>query len=191
VILASSKLAWYVARSSGLIAWATVTTSMLWGLALSTRLVRRKGAPAWLLDLHRFLGTLSLVFTGVHIAGIVADNFVHFGIADILVPMATTWHPKGSGRDAVVWGIASMYLLIAIQITSWLRKRLSRRVWHAIHLASFPLFIASTLHGFRAGHDRGNALVIWMAMCGGMALVFFVGARIGLRQNKRRMSGVA
>jgi methionine sulfoxide reductase heme-binding subunit len=191
VILAASKMAWYVSRSSGLIAWATVTTSMLWGLALSTRLVRRKGAPAWLLDLHRFLGTLSLIFTAIHVAAIVADTYVHFGVADVLVPMAAKWHPKGSGRDAVAWGIASMYLLVAIQITSWIRKHLSRRVWHTIHLASFPLFGAATLHGFRAGNERTNGLVIWAAMCGGMALVFFVGARIGLRQNKRRVSGVA
>jgi methionine sulfoxide reductase heme-binding subunit len=186
VILAATKMAWYVSRSSGLIAWVTVTTSMLWGLALSTRLVRRKGAPAWLLDLHRFLGVLSLIFTGIHIAGIVADSFVHFGIADILVPMASKWRP-----GAVAWGIVSMYLLLAVQLTSWARKRLSRKLWHTVHLASFPLFGAATLHGFQSGHDHSNVLVIWGALSGAMLLIFFVGARVGLRQNKRRTAGVA
>jgi methionine sulfoxide reductase heme-binding subunit len=181
VILASSKMAWYVSRSSGLIAWVTVTTSMLWGLALSTRLVRRKGAPAWLLDLHRFLGVLSLVFTGVHIAGIAADNFVHFGWLDVLVPMASKWRP-----GATAWGIVGMYLLIAVQLTSWARKHMSRKVWHAVHLTSFPLFGAVTLHGFKAGHDHKNLLVNWGALTGGMLLVFFIGARIGIRQNKQR-----
>jgi methionine sulfoxide reductase heme-binding subunit len=185
VIFASSKIAWYVSRSSGLIAWVTVTTSMLWGLALSTRLVRRKGAPAWLLDLHRFLGVLSIVFTGVHIAGIVADNFVHFGLTDVLWPMASNWRP-----GAVAWGIVGMYLLAAVQITSWARKHMSRKVWHAVHLASFPLFGAVSLHGFQAGNDRKNVLVVWGALTGGMLLIFFIGARIGIRQNKRRTVSV-
>ena len=62
MIAVTDKLAWYVARSSGIVAWATVTASILWGLTLSSRLVRKRGVPAWLLDLHRYLGTLSLVF---------------------------------------------------------------------------------------------------------------------------------
>ena len=62
MIAVTTKLAWYVARSSGIVAWATVTASILWGLTLSSRLVRKRGVPAWLLDLHRYLGTLSLVF---------------------------------------------------------------------------------------------------------------------------------
>ena len=49
------KLSWYVARSSGLVAWALVTASIVWGLALSSRLIRRRGVPAWLLALHRYL----------------------------------------------------------------------------------------------------------------------------------------
>jgi hypothetical protein len=68
MIGAASKLTWYATRSSGMVAWAVVTASILWGLALSTRIIRRKGAPAWILDLHKFLGTLSLIFVGIHIS---------------------------------------------------------------------------------------------------------------------------
>ena len=79
MIAVTDKLAWYVARSSGIVAWATVTASILWGLTLSSRLVRKRGVPAWLLDLHRYLGTLSLVFVLIHLGGLWADNFVYFG----------------------------------------------------------------------------------------------------------------
>lgn len=185
-MFAASKLAWYVARSSGIIAWVIVTAAMLWGLALSTRLVRRRGAPAWLLDLHRFLGVLSIVFTAVHVVALFADSFVHFSIADLFVPMSSAWRP-----GAVAWGIVAMYLLVAVQVTSWAKRRLSRKVWHAVHLGSFPLFGAATLHGFQAGHDRGNLLFIWGACTGGALLVFFVGARIGLRVEKRKRVGAA
>ena len=88
MIAVTEKLAWYVARSSGIVAWATVTASILWGLTLSSRLVRKRGVPAWLLDLHRFLGTLSVVFVVVHLFGLWADNFVYFGWRELFIPDA-------------------------------------------------------------------------------------------------------
>ena len=169
----NSKLAWYIARSSGLIAWSLVTLSILWGLALSTRLVRRKGVPAWLLDLHKFLGTLSVVFVAIHIVGLVADNFVYFGWKELLVPMASSYRPV-----AVAWGIAATYLLVAIQVTSWMMKRIPRKLWHSVHLTSFLMFIGSTVHGFTAGADKGNTAIQWVALTGALAVLFLVFFRL-------------
>ena len=56
----SSQIWWFVSRSSGLVAWALLSLSVCWGLFLSTRAVARASSPAWLLDLHRFLGGLSV-----------------------------------------------------------------------------------------------------------------------------------
>lgn len=175
----NAKLTWYAARASGLVAWSTVTASMLWGLSLSTRLVRRKGAPAWLLDLHKFLGTLSVVFVGVHLLALWADNYTYFGPRELFVPLASAWRP-----GAVAWGIVATYLLIAIQVTSWAMRKLPRKVWHAVHLTSFPLFAAATLHGFTAGADNMNLLVQWVALTGGL-LVFFLGAFRALSPRRR------
>lgn len=162
-------LAWYAARSSGVVAWALVTASILWGLAVSTRLVQKRGVPAWLLDLHRFLGTLSLVFVGVHLGALWADTYTVFRWSELFVPMASTWRP-----GAVAWGIVGTYLLVAIEVTSWLMRRLPRRVWHTIHLGSFVLFVAASVHGFQAGADREELLVEWLALTGGTLLLFLV-----------------
>ena len=59
MIAVTEKLAWYVSRASGLIAWVLVAASIVWGITLSSRLLRRRGIPAWLLDLHRYLGLLA------------------------------------------------------------------------------------------------------------------------------------
>ena len=141
-----------------MVAWSVVSAGMAWGLLLSSRRVRRRGGPAWQLDLHKFLGTSSLVFTAIHLAAIVADNFVHFGLTDLTVPMASDWRP-----GAVAWGIVATYLLAAVQITSWLLPRLPRKVWHAVHLGSFGLFATATTHGFTAGTEAGNLAVRWAA----------------------------
>jgi predicted ferric reductase len=175
-----TKLSWYVARSSGLIAWAVVTASILWGLALSTRLIRGKGVAAWTRDLHRFLGTLSLVFVAVHVAALVADNYVYFGASELFVPMASPWRP-----GPVAWGIAATYLLVAIQLTSGFMRRLPRRLWHAVHLTSFPMFAMVTLHGFTAGADNRNVAVQWAALTGSLLVVFLVVFRVRSLQPER------
>lgn len=144
-----NQLWWYTARAGGIMAWALMAASVLWGLALSTKVLRGKPRPNWILDLHRFLGGLALIFTVVHVAAIVLDSYVHFGLVEVLVPFTGSWHPA-----AVAWGIVGLYLLAAVEITSLLRSRLSKRVWRATHVLSFPLFIVTTVHALTAGTDR-------------------------------------
>ncbi len=169
----NSQLSWYAARASGLIAWSVVTMSIVWGLALSTRIVRRKGIPAWLLDLHKFLGTLSIVFVAVHVVALWADTFVYFGPRELFVPFASAWRP-----GAVAWGIAATYLLLAIQLTSWAMKKMSRKVWHSVHLLSFPLFASATVHGFTSGADNTNLAVEWVAITGGGFVMLLLAFRV-------------
>ncbi|TML38830.1 MAG: hypothetical protein E6G27_12930 [Actinobacteria bacterium] len=150
----SSKLLWYAARSNGLVAWVLLAAAVLWGLALSTKLLGRRPRPAWVLDMHRFLGAGALVFTAVHVVSILLDTYVHFGLVEVLVPLAGSWHPV-----AVAWGIAGLYLLVALEVTSLLRARIPARLWRSTHYLSFPLFALTSAHALSAGTDRHTALV--------------------------------
>jgi predicted ferric reductase len=176
----NEKLAWYISRSSGIVAWIVVTASIVWGLALSSRLVRRRGVPAWLLDLHRYLGTLTIVFSLVHIGGLVADNYVYFGWAELFIPMYTKWRP-----GAAAWGIVAFYLIVAIQITSWMMRRMPRRIWHWIHLTSFPMFAMATVHGYQSGADSDNHLVRVLALVGMWLVISLIIFRLLTRKPKR------
>ena len=71
----SSQVFWFAARASGIVAWALAAGSVVWGLALSTRVLGGRPRPAWLFDLHRFLGGLALVFVGVHVLAVLADSY--------------------------------------------------------------------------------------------------------------------
>jgi len=168
-----SQLWWYVARSSGLVAWGLLSLSVVLGLLMSTKLLGRRPGNAWLLAVHRGLGGLAVIFTGLHLTGILADSYVHFGLADILVPLSSRWKPV-----AVAWGIVGLYLLAAVEITSLLRPRLPRRFWHRIHQASFALFLTATLHGFTAGTDGHEMAAIFagivaVSVVSGLAYVRF------------------
>jgi DMSO/TMAO reductase YedYZ heme-binding membrane subunit len=127
---------------------------MFWGVALSSRFLGKNPKPNWMLDLHRYVGGLSVVFTVVHVVALIGDSFIAFGAVDVLVPFATDYHPV-----AVAWGIIATYLLIAVEVTSLLRKRLSKRAWRTTHYLSFPLFGLSTVHLLWVGTDRTTPLL--------------------------------
>jgi len=150
----NGRLWWYVARAGGIVSWALLAASVAWGLALSSRVFGRRPRPAWLLDLHRFLGGLAGVFTAVHVAAIMLDSYVAFGLTDVLVPLTSKWHPV-----AVAWGVVGLYLLVAVELTSLARRWLPRRLWRAVHFASFPLFLTATVHGLSAGTDAHGPAV--------------------------------
>ena len=123
---------WYVARASGLVGWGLLAAATLWGLALSTKVLGKRPRPNWLLDLHRWLGGVALIFTGVHVVALLADQYVHFGLTAVLVPLASKWHPV-----ALAWGVVAFYLLVAVELTS-LAAGASGRTDSAIRTAVSP-----------------------------------------------------
>ncbi len=163
-----SQTWWYLSRASGFVAWSLLTLAMVWGLLLSTRMFDRRPSPKGLVDLHRFLGGIAVVFVALHVAAIVADSYVHFGAADVLIPLATSWHPL-----AVAWGIVAMWILLAVEITSLAMRRIPRRVWHAVHLSSYLLFVSATVHAFAAGPDTRERL-FELVCVGSVAILMFL-----------------
>ena len=167
----NDQLWWYLARSGGVAAWAMLAFSVLWGLVLSTKAFGSKPRPNWVLDLHRFVGGAAVVFTGIHVASLVLDSYIEFGVNEILVPFTSSYRPA-----AVAWGVIALYVLLAVEITSLLRKRLSKRAWRATHYLSFPLFILATAHGVTAGTDGQTFLlratfIVATAAVGGLTVL--------------------
>ena len=169
----SSQLWWYLARSSGLVGWALLTASVLWGLGISTRTRPRAVTAGWMLDLHRALGALATIFSVVHVAALVGDSYVHIGPAEIFVPLASAWRP-----GPVAWGVVGLYLLAAVQLTSMAKRHLPRRVWKLIHLASLPLFVVSTVHAITAGTDTGSVAFVVLAAISVTAVTALTARRI-------------
>jgi len=169
----AGPLPWYIARASGLVAWLLLAGAMLWGLALSTKVFGRRPRPNWLLDMHRWLGGTALALTAVHVGALLLDQYVHFDLAAVLVPFASSWHPF-----AVAFGVAALYLLLAVELTSLARAHLSKRVWRSVHTASFPLFVAATAHGLTAGTDTKMFVVLSVGMLVCAAMIGLAAIRV-------------
>lgn len=169
----NEKLWWYLARSSGIVAWLVLVLAVVWGALLAGRLVSRPGAPRWLTDVHRYLGGLGLALTGLHLAALAADGYVHFGWLETFVPFASTWRPA-----AVAWGVLAFYVLVAVEVTSLLKGRVPRHWWRAVHLSSYLAFWMATIHGITAGTDAGTPAFRFGATLAVGATTFAVLARI-------------
>ena len=163
----NAQLWWHVARASGLVAWTLSVVAVLWGLMLATKAFGRRPPAGWLLDLHRFLGATTVVFTAVHVVALLLDDYIDFGAAEVLVPFASQWRP-----GAVAWGIVAMYLLLAVEATSLLRRRMPVRIWRRLHLLSFPLAITATVHLLQAGTDATSRVVVALVLAGALVSVF-------------------
>ena len=154
------------------------------GLLLSSRSTRRP-VPR-VLDLHRFIAGLSFAFLGVHVGLLLVDSYIGFSPAALAVPFASHWRPA-----AVAWGILALYLLVAIEVTSLLMARLSRRLWHAVHLGSFVVFAAATTHGLTAGTDAGKPVSRVFAIGSIAAVVLLTVLRVVARLRRRARVGQA
>jgi len=173
VVLGATKTWWYVARSAGIVAWGLAALAVLWGLALSTRALGRKPPAPWLLDVHRFLGALTIVFVAVHLVGLAFDPWASFGLDELLVPMASSWKPA-----AVAWGIVAFYLLLAVEGTSLLKSRIPLRLWRGVHLTSYGMYAMATVHLLLSGTDRHSPVLRTAIVVSVGAVVFFTMYRL-------------
>lgn len=172
---------WFLTRSSGIVAWVMLTLSVIWGIVLSTKAFPEQRRPLWLLAVHRWLGGLTMAFLAIHLVALVADSYVQFGLADITVPYATDWKP-----GAIALGILGMWLLVAVELTSLAMRKLPRKVWRGIHLASYVAFWMAAMHAAFAGTDATAPLYQLTAVATiaavGWALVYRIMTRRAVRR---------
>jgi len=158
---------WLAIRASGITTWGLLTAVVVWGILLRTRVLGRLAPELRLLDLHRWLGAVALVFLAVHMALLLIDPAVSFTVAQILVPGLAPWQ-----TFAVALGSIAFWLLIPVSFLGRLRARMGRagNGWFKrAHLLAYAAWPIATAHYVLAGTD---ALAEWS-----LALIF---AGVGL-----------
>lgn len=147
---------WDIARAGGFTAYILLSLAVIVGLALSTKLQSPSRWPRLInSELHNFLTLLGTVFLTVHILAVWIDPFTHFGLNEILIPLASHYRP--------VWmalGIVALYLGIAIGISTLLRPRIGYSWWRRLHVLTLGIFILATIHGIATGSDT----LTWWAL---------------------------
>ena len=150
-----TQVLWYSSRATGAVTLVLFTAVMVLGIVTAGRSGLGALPRAGVLRLHRNLSLTALAFLGVHIVTAIADGYVDLSYWDVLVPFAAGYDPFWIGLATV-----AVDLLIAVVITSALRRRLSLRVWRFVHLASYAMWPLALAHGF--GVSGGDGKQLWM-----------------------------
>ncbi len=176
-----SDVAFYLTRSSGIVAAILLVAAVLWGFLFSSRATGSRLRPNWWLDLHNWLGGIALIFTVVHVLFSLVDANSGITVVRALVPGA-----NGGGRWAITWGVISMYALAAVVFTTWPKRMKNRRWWRIIHLVSVPATVLAFVHGYQSGSDAGR-LVFQIGMLAAAAVgTYGLGIRLSTLRPARR-----
>lgn len=162
----SPQFWWYLSRASGIVAFVLLTASLVWGVLLFTRVLRKIDRPSWLLEMHSWLSGLAVVTIALHLVALVADNYVHFGWKELFVPNGSTWK-----TGPVNFGVIAFWILVAVQGTSLVRKHINRKLWKYVHIGSYASWWLTAIHAGLAGTDATHRAYQAMALLATIAAV--------------------
>jgi len=158
------NLTWMTVRGSGIIAFALLAAATIWGLVISSKTLGRAVSTKNTTYVHEAFSIGSLLATIIHVVALLTDEYVDFGLRQVLVPGASTWEPV-----AIALGIVAMYGLVLTSFTFYIRQRIGQKVWRGIHYLTYGVFSAALVHSIQAGTDSHGVFAI--ALYGGTTLV--------------------
>jgi len=149
--------------------------------------------PRFLVDgIHRTLSLLAVSVVAVHVVTTVLDGFTHIGLLDAVIPFASSYRPIWLGMGALAFD-----LILALIVTSLLRRRLGHRTWRAVHWVSYACWPLALIHGLGTGTDASLGWMLAISSLCLVAVLVAIGWRISLawrRGDRRRAlatSGIA
>ena len=165
--LDSQQLMWFITRSAGIIAYLLLWLSMVWGLAIPSKIIGRHLNGDFTFDFHQFISLLSLGFLGLHIFILTADRYLPFTIAQILVPFIAPYRPVWIGL-----GTLALYLLLLVTVTFYFRQKIGMKAFRYIHFTSLVAYLGSVAHAFMAGTDSSLLVIQLMYATTFLVVVF-------------------
>jgi len=163
---ASPSAMWYLTRGTGVVALVLLTLSVALGVA-NVRRVQTADMPRFVFGaIHRNASLLAIVFLAVHIGTSLLDGFAPIRLLDVIVPFRSAYRPLWLG-----FGTLAFDLLLAVTITSLLRRRFGYRAWRATHWAAYACWPVALLHGLGTGSD---AKTTWMLAITGVCVIVVI-----------------
>jgi DMSO/TMAO reductase YedYZ heme-binding membrane subunit len=184
----SDPTLWYLTRGAAATAYLLLAVVVALGISLGVRAFDGVLRGWRVLDLHQVLTLVMFAFVGLHLVTLALDPYKPYTVAQLFWPFTQAYRPLPAAL-----GVLALYLLVAVTLSSYLRRGIGNRVWLALHLTSYAAFALLTLHGILAGTDTttpwmlaiycaASAMVLWLTL----ARVYFA-----LRAARARAGVVA
>ena len=139
---------WYLTRASGLVSLILLTTTVVLGIVASMGWTGERWPRFLSQAVHRNLSLFCLALIGVHIASTVGDGYVPIGLIDAVIPFRSPYRPIWVGFGALAFD-----MLLAVAITSALRRRIGVAAWRGVHWFAYACWPVAVLHGLGSGSD--------------------------------------
>jgi hypothetical protein len=169
LLLAASnngKELWYLTRASGAVALLLLTASVVLGVANTTRWKTDRWPRFIVYGLHRNVTLLALAFTVIHVITTIVDSFAPIGLVDTFIPFLSPYRPFWLGMGTVAFDF-----LLALIVTSFLRRRIGTRAWKAVHWLAYASWPVAMLHSLGTGSDARSGWMLFLGVLCGVAVV--------------------
>src|SRR5439155_20015438 len=111
-----TKWNWYLVRSAGMTAYTLLAASMLWGLFLSSRILKDWSPGPLTLLLHATTSWLAVVLSAAHALLLMFDKFYTYTLPDLIVPFIGPYRPFAVGL-----GVLAFWLTLAVTVSFSIR----------------------------------------------------------------------
>lgn len=173
---------WNVSRALGLVALLLLGVVLALGALHNTSVSRLVGQafPRFVLvALHRNLALITVVFVALHVVTVLVTPYLPLRWFDVLVPGTAPYNPVPAALGAV-----ALDLLLAVVISSSLRRHLSKRAWLVVHWTSYVCFPVAVAHAVANASFRGGTW--WTLVVPLLASALVVAALLHRRAARRR-----
>ncbi|HXM58493.1 MAG TPA: ferric reductase-like transmembrane domain-containing protein [Candidatus Dormibacteraeota bacterium] len=166
-------LMWAMARVAGLAGLATLSTSLLTGLAIRMGVLDWLGSNRTMRSLHEYTTILWVPLGALHVLALLLDQTARIGPLDVLVPFLVPY-----GAVAIGLGTVSLQVLVLVTVTALLRRRMESQAWQWLHRLSYVAYALIFLHSLLAGSDVGDPVVAGLTWATAGLLALLTTARV-------------
>ncbi len=169
-----AKVFWYLSRGSAFSAYFLLWLSMILGVGITNKLAALWPGLPPTIELHQYTSILGLFFGLFHGLILLGDNYINFKFVQILVPFFTTSYKPAS----VGLGQLGFYLWVIIALSFYVRKRIKRKAWRAIHFISFVTYGFVLVHGILSGTNSSEPWAQMIYFISGAILFILIVYRV-------------
>ncbi|HXZ61301.1 MAG TPA: ferric reductase-like transmembrane domain-containing protein, partial [Acidimicrobiales bacterium] len=161
-----SSALWYLTRSTGLVSLILLSATVVMGTIASVGWTTEQWPRFLSQAVHRNLSLFCLALVGIHIVSTVGDGYVPIGIADAVIPFRSPYRPIWVGLGALAFD-----MLLAVAVTSGLRRRIGTSAWRGVHWLAYVCWPVAVVHGLGSGSDPRlpGALLVFVLCVGSVA----------------------
>jgi sulfoxide reductase heme-binding subunit YedZ len=184
-----SAALWYLTRATGLVSLIVLSATVVLGTVASVGWTTDRWPRFLSQSVHRNLSLFCLALIGVHVISTVGDGYVPIGLADAVLPFRSPYRPIWVGLGAL-----ALDMLLAVAITSALRRRIGVAAWRGVHWLAYACWPIAAVHGLGSGSDTRlpGAMLVFIGCTASVAAAVAWRLAVGrARSASWRLGGAA